>query len=115
MTDPVASLVTTQITSSALVVYLLQVLKNSKYVPWITADKKRLLQILSAVGAAAATIGVQHAWNPSARQLILTIPTLATVGFGLWHWLNHFVMQEMIYQMTAPKGTPNVQKAISRP
>lgn len=96
-------------TSSAIVVYLMQRLKQAKWFPLVQADRAKLNRLFSMGAAAIGAMSVEWVWDPAARSFTVHIPTLWVAVVGLWHWLNHYAMQETIYQATAAK--PAVETA----
>jgi hypothetical protein len=97
------SVVMTHITAAGVSVAVLQWLKNSKYFPWITAEKGKLLRVLAVITSAIGAVGIGYTWHPDARQLVFTIPTLAAIFAMFAAWVKSFVMQELVYQ-TAVKN-----------
>lgn len=98
--------------SSALVVYIMQKLKSASWFPLVDQGRVFLNRLVSVFGALCTTIAVSYVWNPSSRQLLLTIPTLSVMLLGLWHWFTHFAMQETIYQATVPGN--GLSKAVAQ-
>jgi hypothetical protein len=94
------SVVMTHITTAGISVALIQWLKGSKYFPWITAEKGKLLRVLAAVTSAIGAVGIGYTWHPDARQLVFTIPTLAAMFAMGAAWAKSFIMQEIVYQGT---------------
>jgi hypothetical protein len=93
-------------TSSAVVVFLMQKLKASKWFPLVQEGRATLNRIISVLAAAASAVAIGWAWNPSARALTIQIPTVWGLMIALWHWLNHYALQETIYQATANRTIP---------
>lgn len=93
-------------TSSAIVVYLMQRLKQASWFPLVQADRAKLNRLFSIGAAAIGAMSVEWVWDPSVRSLTIHIPTLWVAVVGLWHWLNHYAMQETIYQAAVNHGAP---------
>ena len=91
-------------TSSAIVVYAMQRLKQAKWFPMVQADRARLNRLFSIGAAAIGAMSVEWVWDPGVRSLTGHIPTLWVAIVGLWHWLNHYAMQETIYQATSARA-----------
>jgi hypothetical protein len=106
----VSSVEITQITAAGVASYGLQVLKNSKWWPFLTEESstlvKRLYSIATAIGVHT---GIGAVWNHGAPpegyqyQLIINIPSLAAMAVTVWHWIQQFVMQEGWYQVAFNK------------
>jgi hypothetical protein len=102
----VSNVAMTQFTSSAVVVYLMQKLKNAKWFPLIQEGKTILNRSISVGSAALIALGVNYTWNPQNRGLLITIPTLSVAAVGFWHWLNQYALNEMLYRATVSKAAP---------
>lgn len=96
-----SSIVISHVTAAGIVVGAINWLKGSKYFPWITAEKTKLLRGLAVVGAALGAGGISYAWDPSHRILSFQIPTLAAIGGFLVAWTKSFIVQEITYQATS--------------
>lgn len=107
-----ANVALTTFTSSAIVVYLMQRLKGATWFPLVQADRAKLNRLFSIGAAAIGAMSVEWVWDPSVRSLTIHIPTLWTAVVGLWHWLNHYAMQETIYQATAARPPVNSEGAL---
>lgn len=99
------NVVMTHVTGAGISVALINALKNSKYFPWVTQEKTNILRALAVASSAITAAGIHYTWNPHARELIFTLPTVA----GLWAfgvgWVKSFIMQEITYQVTRkPNG-----------
>lgn len=110
-----SNIVLTQLTGAGLSVGIINALKNSEYFPWIGKDQTKLLRIMAVVTSAITAAGIHYTWNPSARELVFTLPTLGSLwGFGV-AWVKSFVVQEVTYQATrkndGPAGVPNPKPA----
>jgi hypothetical protein len=110
--DPSASVLFSHFTSAALVVWLIQVLKNAKWFPWLQNEgqiwTKRLVSI---AGALAAHTGINYAWHSLAAasggyQLIVTIPPLQIVLQFVWRWAGQYALQHGYYSMVYDKQAP---------
>jgi len=105
--DPIQNVAVSTLTSSAIVVFVLQKLKQSKWFPFAQDGSAKLNRACSFIGAALSAAAVSWAWNGSARTLTIQIPTLLGCVTALWHWLNHYAMQEILYQVTLNKQSPS--------
>ena len=101
----VSNVVLSTFTSSAVVVWLMQLIKKSKWLTFVEEGKPALNRFVSVVAAAAANLGLSYTWD--AQTHALTIAGLSVAGMLAmgWHWLNHYAMQETIYQMAVNKPT----------
>ena len=90
-------------TSSALVVWLIQQAKKSSWIKFVNPGSPQMSRLLSAIGALCAHLGLSYTWNAADHSLLISGLSLVGVLTMLWQWLNHFAMQEMIYQFAANK------------
>jgi hypothetical protein len=95
------SVVMTHVTAAGLSVALIQWLKNSNRFPWVTREKGRLLRVLAIIASAIGAVGISYTWHPDARQLVFTLPTLAGLVAMLIAWVKSFIVQEIVYRITA--------------
>ena len=107
-----ADIVTTQITASALVVYGIELMKKTSWLPWITRTSDNVNRTVSTLLAAATALGIHSTFDASRGTLVITGLTMASLlHFGL-DWLRSFVFQQMIYkgvikpQATSAKAEP---------
>jgi hypothetical protein len=122
--DPTASVLFSHFTSAALVVWIMQFLKNAKWFPWLQNEgqiwTKRFVSIF---GALAAHTGINYAWhaggilpNGAAYQLVLNIPPLAVLAEFLWRWAGQYIMQEGWYKLVYDRmSIPGVQNPLPAP
>lgn len=102
-TNSVSNILATQFTSSAVVVWVMQKLKNASWFPLLRHGSATVSRIFSLAAAGAVAIGINYTWNPQTRGLLITIPTITGLAIGLWHWLNQFALQETVYQAMVNK------------
>jgi len=104
-TSTVSNVVLSTFTSSALVVWLMQLVKKSKWLNFVQEGKPALNRMVSVIAAMIANLGISYSWD--AQTHALTIAGLSLVGLltAGWHWLNHFAMQEVMYQAAVNKPT----------
>lgn len=116
-----ANIAVTQISSAAILVWGLQKLKGAKWFPWIQNEgqviAKRTISIAAAIGTHT---GISYVWAPVVTSagfhtLTLTIPALSVIAVTVWHWLNQYILQELVYQMTAKNGVTAPNLSASAP
>jgi hypothetical protein len=103
--DPTASVLFSHLTAAALVVYVIQFLKKTKYFPWLQNEGQVILKrVISVGGALGAHTGITFAWHSlgagssGSHQFIVTLPAWSVVAAFLWRWAGQWVMQEGWYQ-----------------
>lgn len=101
-----ANVALTTFTSSAVVVWVIQRLKAAKWFPLLKEGQAGITRTVSVVAALGTHLGVSYEWTRAADGT----HTLAIGGLGAasiliagWHWLNHYALQETIYQATVNK------------
>ena len=106
--DP--TLITTQVTASAVIVWLLQRLKQSKYFPFITAESAKLNRYLAVCASALAAAGIHFNFNHDAGTLVISGLLLSNLLHFAGAWLRSFVFQEIIYQAAVKNGDGTAPK-----
>jgi hypothetical protein len=98
------SIVLSHLTTAGLAVALIQWLKKSRYFPWITQEKTRVMRLVAIVTAGLGTVGINYAWNAAGRELSFHIPTFVEAfSLGI-AWAKSFITQEIVYRGTAKNG-----------
>lgn len=100
--------VLTQVHTGAVIVYLLQKIKTSKYFPWINAQSSRLNRWVAIIASAAAALGIHASFNHQAGVLTITGLTVASIAQFAGKWLQGFIYQELIYQATIKQNGTSV-------
>lgn len=93
----------TQISAAGIAVYLIQWLKNTNKIPWVSASTDKLNRVLSVILAALATVGVNVQFDQAAGSLLITGLSLTTALTLGWKLVEQFVFQELIYRGAAKK------------
>lgn len=91
-------LVVSQVTLSAVVVVIIQWLKNSPWFPWLNAQSEKAKHVAAVLGALLTAVGVHYTYDASIGTLTITGLTLAGVGHGAWHVLQSYAFQETLYK-----------------
>ena len=85
-------------------VYLIERLKASKYVPFLTADSATLNRWVGILAAGVAAGGIHYEWDPQARILGFAIPTAAAAAHGVWQWFLQWALQQYFFKTGVTKG-----------
>lgn len=104
------SLILSQIGSSALVVFLLQKAKESKWFPFLTTETAKLNRVVAVIAAGLVSVGVHTTFDKSAGTLVITGLTVSGILHGLWAWLNSYAVQHSIYKVTTINSIPAASK-----
>lgn len=94
--EPMNTDIAAHLTTGAVVVYAIEWLKASGLFPWIHADSKTLNRTVSALAAGAVAFGIS-ATGDSVTGWVITVPPLATLMTGAYHWLEQFVLQQLVF------------------
>ena len=104
---------TSTFAASAVVVWVLQIIKKSEKIPWITRDTAKINRVVAVLLSGVAALGVTWVFVPStngAHTLTITIPSLAAIASSAWIWLKSFAIQEWIYRSSVNGTTPEPAK-----
>jgi ethanolamine transporter EutH len=93
-----------QITSAAIVVYLLQAVKRSHLIPWLTMETATLNHLIAVCAAAVSAIGIHFAYSAEEGTLVVTGLTLSGLLHSGWHVLNQYAMQRITYDAVVKPG-----------
>lgn len=89
-----------QLTLSATIVFLIQLLKSAKWFPWLRAHTDRLNRIVALGLSGVAAIGIHTAYDASldGGTLVISGIGIAAIAHGLWEWLQSYALQEFVYR-----------------
>lgn len=93
------SLVSTQLTASAVVVWVIQYLKGAGWLKFMTCDTGKLNRAVSAIFALLTAAGIHTTFDSTAGVLTVTGITLVNGVHLVWAAAQQFVGQEIIYEM----------------
>ncbi len=106
------NVVTSQVTTAALVAFVLQWAKRSPWCPWLQADDKRVQFYLSGVLALATSLGIAYTWNADTGTLVITGLSWSTIGPAAWDWIRQWVMQQAVYQGVVQRGQVRAKEVV---
>lgn len=93
-----------QVTSAAIVVYLLQSLKRSQWLPWLTMESARLNHFVAVGAAAVSAVGVHVAYSADEGTLLVTGLTASSLLHSIWHIANQYALQRITYDAVVKPG-----------
>jgi hypothetical protein len=100
-TDPT---IVTQLTSSAVIVWVIQELKKAGWCKYLTEDTVKLNRSISAIAALASGAAINWNWDAATSSITISGLTVTAIAAFLWGALQQFIGQEVIYQAVfAPK------------
>src|SRR5438445_27836 len=93
-----------QITASAVSVFVLQLIKKSKAIPWISSETPKLNRAIALILAGITALGIHYTYDATAGTLVISGLTLGGVLHASWHYLQSIAVQEGFYQAAVNKG-----------
>jgi hypothetical protein len=102
-------------------VYAIQLLKNSKWFPWLQAETDTVNRVVSLVVAFLTAAGIKFAMDGTFDHgwvFTIQVPSIGVVLDTLVHFTTQFGMQEVIYQSTkkaAAAKTVAVTASVAQP
>ena len=96
---------TAHLTTGAVVVYFIELLKKSRWATVLTPDTRALNRIASAMLAAVASFGINWSYDPVVGQLVVTGLTWSMIMMSAWEFLKQFVVQQLIFDGVVAKKT----------
>lgn len=105
-----------QLTSAAMVVYLLQFLKKTswyaRFATWLPIADAHVHRLVSVMGAFLSAVGVHVAFTGSAAagwHIAATIPPLTVLLHAAWDWAQQFALNQLTYDAVAQRaGSPTI-------
>lgn len=88
---------TTHLTSGAVAVYLIEMLKKWPAFSRLTPDTKTLNRLVSAVLAVVAAIGISWSYDAAAGTLVISGLTWGTMLAMTWESIKQFALQQVLY------------------
>jgi len=88
---------TAHLTTGAVVVYVLEWLKNHTGLGFLTPDTKALNRFISACSAAVIAAGINWTYDAEIGRLVIDNLTWSTLVLTAWEWLKQFVVQQVIF------------------
>jgi hypothetical protein len=99
------------VTSAAVVVYGLQMLKRTgwyaNFAQALPIDDAHVHRFVSAIGALLSGVGIHWAATGNADagwHLAITIPPLMLLLHAVWDWASQFALQQIAYDLVAQKA-----------
>ena len=89
-----------QLILNAIIVGLMQHLKNSKWFPWLHAESEKLNRWVAIILAGLASLGVHSNFDRASGVLTITGLTTATIVPGIYNWIVSFISQQVIFKAT---------------
>lgn len=94
----------TNVAVAAVLSFLMQKLKSSRFCPWMTAETAKLNRIVAIVLSGLATLGIHVVCSKVNHSCTVTWVDWTTIVGGLWQWLAQFVVTHGWYKITTSKA-----------
>lgn len=114
---PNSPVIPTSVGLSIIFAYILDYAKRIKQVPKVTYYTTKLNSILRLIMSGVGTLGVSYVWSSTpagGHQLLITIPSAAALGSGVFHWAVAYATQHFseiqLAQRDVAKQAQQVQK-----
>lgn len=103
--------ISTQIAAAAALSFVINLLKSSKSLPWISKESERLNRLVALLGSGLVSLGLHAHFDHQAGTLLITGISLQAIALGLWHWLTQFACTHGWYKATS---RPDVQALVKQ-
>lgn len=106
------SVLSTEIGAAAVSAYAVQLAQKWSKLPWITEHTAQINFYVRLATSGLAALGVSYAWGDLAgggHTLTFTIPTVAVLLHGLWHWFVQFAVQHGWGNLLSPPITAKAE------
>ena len=97
------------ITTGATAVYMLEWLKRTPWVSFITPETKTVNRVVSGLLAVVLALGIEWSYDPSVGGTI-TIPPLMMLGYSAWEAIKQFTAQQLLWDGVVEPTTRRKQK-----
>lgn len=98
-------LVTSQLASGALLAYLLQWVKQSKFIPWVSEHTKGINYALTGILSLMAAVGIHYQFDAASGVLTIGGLHATAIAHGLWEWAKQWAFQQGAADMIFTKTT----------
>lgn len=106
-------IVISQVTWSTIAVMILQFLKKSRFAPFINFETDALNKTVAALFAALTAVGIHMQYDSAAHSLLITNITFWAAAHGVWHFIQSFSFQQLIYHGVLKTSAP-VKEAVKQ-
>lgn len=86
------------LTTGAVVVYLLNWIKNAGWFPWLSHDTGAINRVVSMIAAGAMAFGIS-ATGDAQSGWVIHVPSLDLLLAGGYEWLKQFCSQQLIFDI----------------
>lgn len=96
-----------QLTVSTIIVWAIERLKGASWFPVLTPEStERFKQVVGAIFAGLAAVGVTYTYDPNLGVLTISGLTISSIANFAWTWVQNFVVQQGVYHgvMKKPNG-----------
>lgn len=87
-----------QLTTSAVIVWVIERLKAAKWFPWLSVETWRLNRAIAVILSGLAALGIHAEFNSVEGILTITGLTLTSILHGGADWISSFVIQQVLFR-----------------
>lgn len=92
------SFVADQVTTSAIIVWLLQLAKRMWWIPWIDEHSAALNRFVAIIASGVGALGLSVHFDPTLGIATITGLTASDIIAGLGGWIQSYVWQQILYR-----------------
>lgn len=106
-------MITSQLAGAALLAYLLQWVKRSKLVPWVSEHTKTINYALTGLLSLIAAVGIHYQYDATAGTLTIGGLHASSIFHGLVEWIKQWAFQQGASDLiTAKTASRDAQRAV---
>jgi hypothetical protein len=110
MSMDATTLLSSQIGAAAACAYIIQRMKDSPRLGWITPYTDTVSKVVRAAFALVATVGITWVWaagaTAGAHVLSINIPSVSDLGHGAWHWFTQYALTHFAGKIAGIPSAP---------
>lgn len=95
--------ISSQVIMAAVVAYVIQFVKASKYFPWVTAETAKANRYLAITLSGLSAIGIHVVCSKIDHSCVITWTDGISILTILWHWFSQVVYTHLIYRVAVEK------------
>ena len=93
----------TQVVLAAVLSYIVQKMKGSRYFPWITAETSKVNRTAAIILSGLATLGIHIVCSKVDHTCTVSWVDGMTVATGMWHWASQAILTHGWYKAVSSK------------
>src|ERR1700741_1227240 len=110
MSMDATTLLSSQIGAAAACAYIIQPMKHSPRLTWITPYTDTVSKLVRAGFALVATVGITWVWSTGTvagtHVLSINVPSWSDLGHGAWHWFTQYALTHFAGKIASIPSVP---------